>query len=471
MIYINGNWKDGKGKKFNSINPSDNSIIWEGNFASSSQVKDAIKSARKAFPIWSKQPLESRLKIIKKFYSLVELNKDKIQNLIRKETGKEEFDSLSEVGASLAKYTNSLNAFHERTGKSTSSLGNNIQITNHKPHGILNVIGPFNFPFHLPNGHITPALIAGNVIIFKPSEHTPMVAELMVDLWHEAGLPNGVINLLHGSKEIVQSLAKHPQTNGVLFTGSYTVGLSLNRLMSNYPHKILALELGGNNPLVVWSTRKIIKATDIAFESAFISTGQRCTCARRLILPNNKSSKKLIKILKNKSKDISFSEQSKNYFYGPLISREAVKNFLNFQDALIKAGGKVILKGRSIKSKGNFVSPAIIDMTNAKRQFDKEMFGPLIQVKYVDAFDDAIAEANDTSFGLSAGLVSDNKKLFDKFIQGVSAGVINFNTTTTGASGGAPFGGPGMSGNLRPAGFYAADYCAWPVASVINENL
>ena len=265
MIYINGNWKEGKGKKFNSINPSDNSIIWEGNFAGSSQVKDAIKSAHKAFPIWSKQPLESRLKIIKKFYSLVELNKDKIQNLIRKETGKEEFDSLSEIGASLAKYTNSLNAFHERTGKSTNSLGNNIQITNHKPHGILNVIGPFNFPFHLPNGHITPALIAGNVIIFKPSEHTPMVAELMVDLWHEAGLPNGVINLLHGSKEIVQSLAKHPQTNGVLFTGSYTVGLSLNRLMSNYPHKILALELGGNNPLVVWSTRKIIKASDIAF--------------------------------------------------------------------------------------------------------------------------------------------------------------------------------------------------------------
>ena len=225
-------------------------------------------------------------------------NKDKIKDLIKLETGKETKDSISEVGASLAKYKNSLNAFHLRTGKSSSSLGTNIQITNHRPHGILNVIGPFNFPFHLPNGHITPALIAGNVVIFKPSEHTPIVAEFMVQLWHDAGLPKGVINLLHGSKEVVQKLAKHPKTNGILFTGSHSAGLSLNKLMSNYPNKILALELGGNNPLVIWNTRKLNKASAIIFESAFISTGQRCTCARRLILPNIKSSKKLVETLK-----------------------------------------------------------------------------------------------------------------------------------------------------------------------------
>ena len=327
------------------------------------------------------------------------------------ETGKETKDSIAEVGASLAKYKNSLNAFHLRTGKSSSPQGKNIQITNHRPHGILNVIGPFNFPFHLPNGHITPALIAGNVVIFKPSEHTPAVAELMVQLWHDAGLPNGVISLLHGAIEVVQKLAKHPKTNGVLFTGSHSAGLSLNKLMSNYPNKILALELGGNNPLVLWNTRKLNKASDIIFESAFISTGQRCTCARRLILPNIKSSKKLVAAVKNKSKNIKYNQTSSDYFYGPLISKDAVKSFLEFQDDLIKAGGKVILKGKKIQSKGNYVSPSIIDMTKVKKHIDKEIFGPLIQINYVDSFDEAIEEANNTAFGLSAGLISDNLSL------------------------------------------------------------
>ena len=470
MNFINGNWVEGKGKRFSSLNPIDNTCIWEGNFSSNSQMKEAVQSARSAFIEWNKKDLNARLKIIKKFYSLLELNKEKIKDLINQETGKELNDSLSEVGASIAKYQNSLNAFNIRTGKSSSKVGSNKQVTSHKPHGVLSVIGPFNFPFHLPNGHITPALIAGNVVILKPSEHTPMVAELMVKLWEEAGIPNGVISLLHGGKDIVQNLAKHPLTNGVLFTGSYIAGMSLSKIMGNFPNKILALELGGNNPLVVWNTKKLIKASELIFESAFISSGQRCSCARRLILPNNKSSRKIVEILKKKVSKLSYEENSKNYFYGPLISSSAVKNFLDFQDSLIKIGGKSIIKGRKIKSKGNYISPSIIDMSNANKSHDNEIFGPMIQIQYVDTFEEAIIAANNTSFGLSAGLISDKNSLFDRFVDEISAGVINFNTTTTGASGAAPFGGSGMSGNLRPAGFYAADYCAWPVSSVINNN-
>ena len=471
MIYIDGKWTEGNGRSFSSICPINNKVIWNGNYASNSQVLRAINSAYDAFPNWNERGLDSRLNIIKKFYSLLEINKDKIKDLIRLETGKEDSDSLSEVNASIAKYQNSLNAFHLRTGKSSSPLGNNIQITDHKPHGILNVIGPFNFPFHLPNGHITPALIAGNVVIFKPSEHTPLVSELMVKLWVEAGIPNGVITLLHGSKDEVRRLAKHPKTNGLLFTGGHVAGMSLSKLMASYPHKILALELGRNNPLVVWNTRKLKKASNLIFESAFISSGQRCTCARRLILQDSKSSKKIIQLIKNKSKLLSYKESSREYFYGPLISKAAVKSFIDFQDLLIKAGGKVILKGKHVKSKGNYVTPSIIDMTGVTKVIDKEMFGPMIQIKFVASFSEAIYQANNTSFGLSAGLISDKQSFFDNFVNEVSAGIINFNTTTTGASGSAPFGGSGMSGNLRPAGFYAADYCAWPVASVVNQNL
>ena len=468
MLYIQNQWSLGKGKLFKSMSPLTGEILWEGNFANATQLNAAMRAAHKSHDEWSAESIQTRIKIIRKFYALLEKNKLTMTKLISDETGKTHADAASEVAATLAKLNNSILAFKKRTGSQKNSIGTMEATLQHSSHGVMSVVGPFNFPLHLPNGHITPALIAGNTIVYKPSESTPMVAEYMMMLWDKAGLPAGVINMIHGGKDIVQGLCKHSINNGLLFTGSYKVGKQINKIMADYPEKILALELGGNNPLVVWSTKKLNAAADLIFESAFISSGQRCTCARRLILPNNKNGKKILAKLKQKIQSLSYADPL-DLYYGPLISPKATEGFLAFQDKLIHLGAKTILKARKVRGSFNLVTPSLINITGMTKSYDKENFGPMLQVFFADTFDEAVAEANNTKYGLAAGLISDNEKLFDGFVRRINAGVINFNSTTTGASGAFPFGGIGRSGNLRPAGFYAADYCAWPKASIIKK--
>ena len=468
MLYIQNQWSLGKGKLLKSMNPLTGEILWEGNFANATQLNAAMRAAHKSHDEWSAESIQTRIKIIRKFYALLEKNKLTMTKLISDETGKTHADAASEVAATLAKLNNSILAFKKRTGSQKNSIGTMEATLQHSSHGVMSVVGPFNFPLHLPNGHITPALIAGNTIVYKPSESTPMVAEYMMMLWDKAGLPAGVINMIHGGKDIVQGLCKHSINNGLLFTGSYKVGKQINKIMADYPEKILALELGGNNPLVVWSTKKLNAAADIIFESAFISSGQRCTCARRLILPNNKNGKKILAKLKQKIQSLSYADPL-DLYYGPLISPKATEGFLAFQDKLIHLGAKTILKARKVRGSFNLVTPSLINITGMTKSYDEENFGPMLQIFFADTFDEAVAEANNTKYGLAAGLISDNEKLFDGFVRRINAGVINFNSTTTGASGAFPFGGIGRSGNLRPAGFYAADYCAWPKASIIKK--
>ena len=468
MLYIQNQWSLGQGKLSKSMNPLTGEILWEGNFANATQLNAAMRAAHKSHDEWSAESIQTRIKIIRKFYALLEKNKLTMTKLISDETGKTHADAASEVAATLAKLNNSILAFKKRTGSQKNSIGTMEATLQHSSHGVMSVVGPFNFPLHLPNGHITPALIAGNTIVYKPSESTPMVAEYMMMLWDKAGLPAGVINMIHGGKDIVQGLCKHSINNGLLFTGSYKVGKQINKIMADYPEKILALELGGNNPLVVWSTKKLNAAADLIFESAFISSGQRCTCARRLILPNNKNGKKILAKLKQKIQSLSYADPL-DLYYGPLISPKATEGFLAFQDKLIHLGAKTILKARKVRGSFNLVTPSLINITGMTKSYDEENFGPMLQIFFADTFDEAVAEANNTKYGLAAGLISDNEKLFDGFVRRINAGVINFNSTTTGASGAFPFGGIGRSGNLRPAGFYAADYCAWPKASIIKK--
>ena len=467
MNYINGDWCEGRGSSFGSINPNTRETIWEGRFASLQQLDDCAAYAKKNFLAWSGLTLESRLKIISKFYTLLEDNKDTLSNLISLETGKILKDAESEVIASISKFKNSLIGYQSRTGKKSQKHSEYSSALSHHPHGVIAVIGPFNFPLHLPNGHITPALIAGNSVIFKPSEHTPLVSEYLTLLWHEAGIPPGIFNLIHGSKKIVMNLCKHRNVSGVFFTGGYLAGSNIAQFMSKYPEKILALELGGNNPIVIWSTRKINKVVDLIFESAFITTGQRCTSARRLIIKDSVFGKRLVIALKKKINSLKSLTTLKK-IYGPLISEQAQKNFLFQQQSLIDLGGKPVLKSRAFKN-SNFVTPGLINSTNLSKKYDHEIFGPLIQIIFVEDFNSAIKVANQTKFGLAASLISDNFKLFEKFREEIRAGVVNFNSTTTGASGAMPFGGIGGSGNHRPAGLYAADFCAWPKSSLIKK--
>ena len=377
------------------------------------------------------------------------------------------WETRTEVAAVVNKVDISVEAYAERTPqrKMEAALGNRIAVR-HKPHGVLGVLGPYNFPAHLPNGHIVPALIAGNAVVFKPSEKTPATGEFLVHCFHEAKIPHGVVRLLIGGPDQGRALAGHPGIDGLLFTGSARAGMALHRQFAETPHKILALELGGNNPLVVWSAKDVESAAAIVVQSAYLSAGQRCTAARRLIVEDGKEGP-LLDAIKAVVERLIVGEPfaDPQPFMGPLIDNAAADQVQEQWLNLMMKGGKPLCRLDRPTKDTPFLTPALIDVTDIRDRPDEEIFGPVLQMVRVKDFDAAIAEANNTRFGLAASLVGASPEMYDKFWAGVRAGVINWNKPTNGAPSNAPFGGVGLSGNHRPSAFYAADYCAYPVTS------
>ena len=366
-----------------------------------------------------------------------------------------------------------MQSYRERTGEKSGPLGDATAVLRHKPHGVVAVFGPYNFPGHLPNGHIVPALLAGNSVVFKPSELTPKVAELTVKCWIEAGLPAGVLNLLQGARDTGIALAAHTGIDGLFFTGSSRTGNALHQQFAGRPDKILALEMGGNNPLVVDQVEDLDAAVYTIIQSAFISAGQRCTCARRLLVPQGAWGDSLLTRLVEVSQSIEVGafDQQPAPFMGSVISLGAARALMDAQEVLLGSGAVALLEMHQPDSNAALLTPGIIDVTEVGDRLDEELFGPLLQViRYAD-FDAAIAEANNTAFGLAAGLLSDSEARYQQFWLESRAGIVNWNKQLTGAASSAPFGGIGASGNHRASAYYAADYCAYPVASLETPTL
>ena len=457
-----------------SHNPATGDLIWEKESNSVADVETAVKAARTAFPMWAMKTLAERMEVIERYRDLLLANKDKMGEAIAQETGKPLWDAMGEAGAMVGKINISLKAYNERTGDMTFDMGSGMTgHLSHRPHGVMAVFGPYNFPGHLPNGHIIPALIAGNTCVFKPSNMTPMVGEMMINLMHEAGIPQGVVTYVQGARDVGEALSNHKDIDGLLFTGSTHVGTILNKQLAPSPEKLIALEMGGNNPLIIWNPESAEAAAYHTILSAFISTGQRCTCARRLILPVGAEGDAVLEALiplAQKLKVGAYNETPEP-FMGPLIRQAEAEAIITAQDGLEKTGGTPLLKATMPRDGLPFITPGIMDVTKINNREDIEFFGPFLQVIRVNDFDDAIAEANNTSYGLSAAIFTQDKSLYERCLLELRAGLINWNRQTTGASGAMPFGGVGVSGNHRPAAYYAADYCAYPVASVESEVL
>jgi len=366
----------------------------------------------------------------------------------------------------------SIEAYRNRTGESSREQPLGVLKTRHRPHGVIAVLGPFNFPCHIPNGHIIPALLAGNTVVFKPSEYTPLSAELTMKCWEKSGLPSGVINLIQGGRETGMYLSGNTNINGLFFTGSWNTGKILSEQFAKTPEKILALELGGNNPLVVCGVADFKAAALLTIQSTFITSGQRCSCARRLIVPKGKEGDDFVQELIEMIKKIKVGTYTDipEPFMGPVISEDSATHLIASMEVLQSLGGKVLSKMRLLQLDSGLLSPGLIDVTHISNRQDQEFFGPLLQLIRVRDFDAALLEANNTAYGLSAGIISDKKEYYERFLKSVRAGVVNWNTPLTGASSWAPFGGIGLSGNHRPSAYYAADYCAYPVASVEVEK-
>ena len=447
-----------------STNPATGELLWSGEIGDSAAE---VAAARAAFPEWAAHSLSYRIEAVRRFANVVRKAEAEFATLIAKETGKPLWEAKTEVGAVVNKVDISIDAYAERTPqrKFDAALGNRIAIR-HKPHGVLAVLGPYNFPAHLPNGHIVPALIAGNAVVFKPSEKTPAVGAFLVECLHKARIPEGVVRLLIGGPEQGKALAAEPGIDGLLFTGSARAGQSLHRQFADMPHKMLALELGGNNPLVVWNAKDIPAAAVIAVQSAYLTAGQRCTAARRLIVEDGKADKLIAEIQALLDRVIvgdAFADPQP--FMGPVIDNGAADHVQEQWLNLMMKGGKPLRRLDRPHKGRPFLTPGLIDVTDVRDRPDEEIFGPVLQIVRVKDFDAAIAEANNTRFGLAASLVGGSPEMYDKFWASVRAGVINWNKPTNGAPSSAPFGGIGLSGNHRPSAFYAADYCAYPVTS------
>jgi len=412
------------------------------------------------------------MELVRRFANEVRKEADKFATLIARETGKPMWEARAEVDNLIGRVEVSIRAYAERSAQ--RKLDNALQGTaavRHKPHGVMAVLGPCNQPALLPGGHIVPALIAGNVIVFKPSEKAPATGEMLAQCFHKAGISAAVVQVLIGGAEEGQELAGHEGVDGVLFTGSAHVGISINRRLATRPDKIVALEMGGNNPIVVWDTPKIPEAAILIVQSAFSSAGQRCSAARRLIVKSSLHDAVVGEVKALADRIIvgaPFDEPPP--FMGPVIDNEAADGLTESFLYLLSNGGKPIKHLVRPDENLPFLSPAIIDTTAIRDRPDVELFGPILQVVKVDDFDQAIAEANNTRFGLCASLVGGNPQDYNRFWANVRAGAINWNRPTTDTNAGAPFGGAGLSGNHRPTAFYAADYCAYPVSSTELEQ-
>ncbi len=471
--FINGQWLAGLGHQITSLNPARNSVIWQGQTATPAQVDEAVKSARTAFEAWGNLPLAERIAVVTEFAKQLEEHKEVLALTIAEETGKPLWETRTEVGAMIGKVAISLRAHEERTGTVENPMPGAKAFIRHKPHGVVAVYGPYNFPGHLPNGHIVPALIAGNTVVFKPSELTPKVAQLTVECWEKAGLPAGVINMVQGEVETGKALANNRNIDGLFFTGSSTTGHFLHEQFGGQPGKILALEMGGNNPLIIKDAQDINAVVHDIVQSAFITTGQRCTCARRLFVEANSQGDAIIaKLIEvTKAIKIGYFDDEEQPFIGSMISEKAALGLVAAQQQLLDLGASSLVELKHLEAGTGFVSPGIIDVTQLDSMPDEEHFGPLLKVYRYTDFDAAIDEANNTSFGLSAGLLSDSENDYQHFFSRIRAGIVNWNKPITGASSAAPFGGIGASGNHRASAYYAADYCAYPVASVEAEKV
>ncbi len=464
-------------KPFSSVNPATGETVWTGPAAGPDEVARAVASARAAFPAWAARPLDQRAALLRVFAAEVNARRDELADLIATEVGKARWDAQGEVQAVIGKVELSIEAHAKRCGEFRGGSA----VTRFRPHGVVAVLGPFNFPAHLPNGHIVPALLAGNTVVFKPSECAPAVAERMAALWRAAGLPPGVLEVVQGGRETGAVLAAHPGIDGIFFTGSARAGRALNELSAHNPGRILALEMGGNNPLVVHRTGDVRAAVALTLQSAFVSAGQRCTCARRLVVVTGRpatdagfgEAEPFVRALVEGTRRLRVGRPTERPepFLGPVVSATAAQRLVEAQAALVARGARPLVELRALAPGTGLVSPGLLDVTPVADRPDEELFGPLLQVVRVPDFDAALREANATAFGLAAGLLSDDRALYDRFRAAVRAGIVNWNQPLTGASSAAPFGGVGLSGNHRPSAYFAADYCSHPVASIEVERL
>lgn len=439
-------------------------------------VEEACAAARDAYPLWATLPMETRCSYLLKLKDIYNQNIDQMAQLISRDSGKPLWEGINEarnLGSKIdVTIKHSLNLIKEE--RIENAIPGVDGVIRYRSRGVMAVIGPFNFPAHLPNGQIIPALIAGNTVVFKPSEHTPAVGQFMAELFEKANFPAGVFNLVQGDGGTGNILVRSHNVDGILFVGSYDVGLKIKEATLTHSWKILALEMGGKNSTVVWDDADLDKSIHETLIGAFMSSGQRCSGTSRIIL-HPKIADEFITKFHKAAKKLAIGHWSENPFMGALINQQAVDSYLRFQQIALREGAEKIMRGKvlELKHKGFYVSPSIylVNKHNPESFYQKcEIFGPNVAVYITDDFDVAMGIANSSGFGLAMALFTRRVDLYKQAQFKARVGLLNWNRTTNGSSARMPFGGMGKSGNDRPSSHFSIQYCTIPVASLEDKN-
>jgi succinylglutamic semialdehyde dehydrogenase len=435
-------------------------------------IEEACRTAKGAFPAWARLSVAQRTEHLLRLKELFIANEDRMAECISRDVGKPLWEAMTEAKALSQKIEVTLK--HSMKLVAEERIENALPgvegVIRYKARGVMAVIGPFNFPAHLPNGHIIPALAMGNTVVFKPSEQAPAVGQLYAEILSKAGLPHGVFNLIQGDAESGRKLVASENVDGILFTGSYDVGLRIKQETMTHYWKILALEMGGKNATVVWSDADIEKALYETLIGAFLTSGQRCSCTSRIIL-HDKIANEFTDRFYQAAKQISIGHWKENVFMGPLINAVAVEKYLRFQEIAKREDCESLMRGKALdlKHKGYYVTPSInlVNAFNPNSVYQKsEIFGPNVAIYKTHDFDETLKIVNSTGYGLVLALFSKDKTLYDEAAFRANVGLLNWNRTTNGASSRLPFGGTGKSGNDRPSAHFAVQYCSVPMANL-----
>jgi succinylglutamic semialdehyde dehydrogenase len=450
--------------------PADLSAVLSRHEWAAAQVEVAVAAAREAQRGFAQKSAAERAQLIRDIGAVLKKHEEELARAIALDVGKPLWEARTEAQACSAKATITadegmkLVADYAAPGQASAEC-------RFRPLGVLAVLGPFNFPVHLPNGHILPALACGNAVVFKPSEIAPHAAEVYSRCLAEAGVPPGVFNLVQGGPSVGARLSAHAGVDGVLFTGSWGVGQAIAKANLGQT-KLLALEMGGKNAAIVLPDADPDKALYDVLFSAFVSAGQRCTAASRVIVVGKDNARCFAERIAAKASHLVIGHPlDDGIFMGPLASPAALAKF---EAGIQNVPAEILLAAKRVRPRGLdgcYVTPSVhfVQTRGGSAYEREELFGPDLAVYPAESEEEALQIANATEYGLAASVHTANEEAFDRCQRALDCGIVNWNAPTVGASGRLPFGGLKRSGNHRPAALSSTSYCAAPVAVMRGE--
>jgi aldehyde dehydrogenase (NAD+) len=465
--FINGAWlESSSGRTAANLNPANtNDIIGQAQLATREEARQAVEAAYEAFRDWKRTPAPARGRIIAKAARLMEDNKEELAQILTHEEGKTLAEARGELTRAINVVEFCAGESRRMTGETIpSELPANFAYTIKEPHGVVACITPWNFPIAIPAWKIAPALVAGNTVVFKPATNTPATAVRLTEIFIEAGLPKGVMNLVLGSgSEAGDEIVSHPAVRAISFTGSTETGLKLYAQAAPRGVKMQA-EMGGKNPVVVLEDCDMALAVESTAQGAFGSTGQRCTATSRAVVIDKIADEFVERIVERARSFRLGAGDDPNTDIGPSVDEGQFNTVLKYIDigredgAELKCGGKRAT-GDGLDN-GYFIEPTVFDhVTHEMRIAREEIFGPVLSVLRVKDFDEAMMVANDSEYGLSSSVFTNDTNMVYRFVDEIETGMTHVNSPTTGGEAHIPFGGVKNTGlGAREQGSTSLDF-------------